>query len=500
MHQTPRRQIVFVMTDSQGVNLLGCYGRPALRTPRIDALAAEGVRFDRAYTASPVCGPARSALFTGLYPHANGAWSNDQPLGLNVRTLAQRLRDAGAPAAYIGKWHLDATDYFGSGVCPDGWDPAWWYDMRNYLEELTPEERVRSRQTDTPAKVHAQGIEAGFTYGRRVSDRARAFLEQNAGRDFFLTVSYDEPHHPWLCPPPWCDLFSDFEYPLGPNGADPLDGKPAHQREWAAQAGLPRGRQVRHPMYFGCNSFIDDEIGRVIDAVNRHAPGALVVFTSDHGEPLGTHGLPSKGPAMYDETTRIPLIMRWPSRIPAGTVDPAPVSHIDLMPTFLEIMGAPLAPCLQGRSLAPYLEAPTARPAAPAFIEFNRYEVNHEGWGGLQPIRCACDGRYKLVLNLLDRDECYDLEADPDEMHNRIDDPALAPERDRLHRAILDWMGRTLDPFRGYAWERRPWCATRALDWSFGYRHRPDDGYEKRVLDYATGLDVPDNDMNRCCR
>jgi len=118
------------MTDTQGANVIGCYGRPEMRTRHIDRLAAEGMRFDQAYTASPVCGPARSALFTGTYPHTNGSWGNDMPVGLNIKTVGQRLQDSGVHTAHVVKWHLDGTDYFGSGRCPDGWDPAYWFDMR----------------------------------------------------------------------------------------------------------------------------------------------------------------------------------------------------------------------------------------------------------------------------------------------------------------------------------------------------------------------------------
>ena len=118
--------------------MLSCYGlEEGMSTPNLDRLAAEGLRYNAAYTCQPVCGPARSAIFTGTFPHSNGMVTNCVPLGDNVKTLGQRLRDNGIHAAYTGKWHLDGGDYFGLGVCPDGWDPDYWYDMHNYLEELT---------------------------------------------------------------------------------------------------------------------------------------------------------------------------------------------------------------------------------------------------------------------------------------------------------------------------------------------------------------------------
>jgi len=156
-------QVVLIMTDSQGANAVGCYGRPSLRTANIDRLASEGMRFDAAHTVSPVCGPARSALFTGTFPHTNGAWGNHMPLGLNVKTVGQRLRDRGVHAGYIGKWHLDGTDYFGSGRCPDGWVPEYWFDMRQYLEDMSPELRRLSRELNSPEKLHEHEVTEEFT-------------------------------------------------------------------------------------------------------------------------------------------------------------------------------------------------------------------------------------------------------------------------------------------------------------------------------------------------
>ena len=123
-----RPNIVLIMTDTQGVNVVGCYGRPEMKTPNIDRLASEGILFDRAYTCCPVCSPARSSIFTGNYPHTTGVLANNLPLGMNIKTIGERLSDAGWHTAYIGKWHLSGTDYFDDGRCPPRWDPKYWYD------------------------------------------------------------------------------------------------------------------------------------------------------------------------------------------------------------------------------------------------------------------------------------------------------------------------------------------------------------------------------------
>lgn len=486
---TPRH-IVVLMTDTQRTDMLGCYGNPDMHTPHLDRLAAGGIRFDRAYTCQPVCGPARSALFTGLWPHSNGSWANLLALGDNVTTLGQRLRDHGLRTGYVGKWHLDGSDYFGLGRCPDGWDAETWYDMRNYLEELSDEDRLRSRLTETNRDPD---LTAEFTYGHRCSNRAIDFLERHADEDFLLVVSYDEPHGPCLCPRPYSEMYRDYELPKRPNVWDRLEDKPEHHRAWAGQA-VETDRdalRLKYPDYFGCNSFVDAEIGRVLDAVDRLAPDALVVYTSDHGDALGSHCIGNKGPAMYEEIARIPFIVRWPGVAPAGTVCEHPVSHIDLVPTLLDACALPVPEVLEGATMLPTLRDPAVRTNYAVFMEFGRYEVDHDSFGGFQPVRAACDGRYKLVVNLLTSDELYDLEADPYELTNLIDSPEHAAQRDGLHDRLLDWMNDTRDPFRGYYWERRPWRAdARPATWNYTNftRQRENEEYEPRQLDYNTGL------------
>jgi len=487
------RKIVFIMTDTQRTDMVGCYGNPDMKTPSLDRLASEGVRFDRAYTCQPVCAPARSALFTGTWPHVNGTWANNMALGENVRTIGQRLSRHGVHTAYIGKWHLDASDYFGAGVCPDGWDDEYWYDMKRYLAELSPADRVRSRQ----GKTNREGIDETFTFGHRVSNRAIDFLEKHHEDDFFLVVSYDEPHGPYLSPKPFCDMYAEDTFPKSPNVWDTLANKPEHQHVWAGQ-----NRQVDrdalkigYSAFLGCNSFVDYEIGRVVDAIDAHAPEALVIYTADHGDMMHAHCLTNKGPVMYDEITRMPFIVRWSGEVPAGEACGHPVSHIDVVPTVLEAMGVDLPKTLDGKSMLETFRRPQSRQNDAVFMEFMRYEIDHDGFGGFQPIRAATDGRYKLVVNLLTTDELYDLDADPGEMTNLIDSAEHAEARNALHDKLLAWMNETRDPFRGYYWERRPW-RTDARDATWDYtgftRQRENEPGEPRQFDYNTGLEMAD--------
>lgn len=492
MQNNRARQIILIMTDTQRRDMLGCYGYPDMKTPALDGLAARGVRFDRAYTCQPVCAPARGALFTGLWPHTNGCWANCMPLGNNVKTIGQRLRDNGMHTAYVGKWHLDGGDYFGLGRCADGWDARYWYDMRNYLEELSPEERLRSRRFETCLEP---GYTAGGTFASRCSDRAVRFLQEHGREDFFLVVSYDEPHHPFLCPAPYNTMYRDFRIPLAPNAKDDLRGKPDHHRVWAEVTGecTEEAMQALAQQYLGCNSFVDSEIGRVLQAIDETAPDALVIYTSDHGDALFSHRIRNKGPAMYDEITRIPLLVRWPGVSPAGTVCPHSFSQIDIVPTILEAAGLPVPKVLEGGSSLSVFSDPLSSQDRTVFIEFGRYEVDHDGFGGFQPVRAAVNARSKLVINLLTTDELYDLEIDPGELTNLIESPDHATIRDALHDELLDWMDRSRDPFRAYYWARRPWRVDApAAHWSFTgmTRQRENEEYEPRQLDYDTGLEM----------
>ena len=482
-----KKQLIWIMTDTTRYDMVGCYGNPAMHTPNIDALAADGVRFQNAYTAQPVCGPARSLLFTGLYPHENGVWGNGLPLGADVKTIGQRLAEAGKRCAYIGKWHLDGGDYFGNGICPPGWDEAYWYDMKCYLDELgTDELRLASRRGETCRKPG--GVERGFTYGARCTDRALKYIDAHAGEDFFLTVSYDEPHGPSLCPEPFASMFSDYVLPDTPAYHDTLEGKPLYQRLWA-DAFPQRGRPVRAPLMLGCNAFIDDEIGKIVARIHEKLPDALILFTSDHGAAMGAHGLSAKGAAVYDEIARVPLIFSG-CACQKGKVYRHVVSHADLPATVLHYMGVRVPDAFTGRSLTRVLQDGEGEEPGEAFIEFGRYERDHDGFGGYQPMRAVITDRYKLALHLTDSDELYDIQNDPYNLNNLILNEQTAAERDRLHDRVLDFMNRTRDPFRGYQWGCRPWRAEYAPKWEVdGWTRQPEnEPGEYRQKDYDTGL------------
>lgn len=485
-----RKQLVFIMTDTQRWDMINCYKETGLKTPCLDALAADGIRYERAYTTQPVCGPARAGLFTGIYPACTGSWANGMALGDNVKTIGRRLTDNGYHCAYIGKWHLDGTDYFGNGYCPDGYDPDYWYDMRRYLEELSEDERIKSRATQT---MKFEDIPADFTYGSRVLKKALDFMNKYKDEDYLLVVSFDEPHGPYLAPQPFCDMYRDYEFPKNPSVWDTLAGKPGYQKYWAGEKALNADRdalKIKNAPYFGCNSYADYLIGEVVRAV---PDDAMIMYTSDHGSLLQSHCLTEKGPAAYDDVARIPFIIRDPKGIHGGVYTRQPVSHISVCPTIMEYFGLPIPKVMQGESILATARDLSAKAPDYAFIEFTRFEQDHDHYGGFQPLRAVTDGRFKLSVNLMSEDEFYDLDSDPYELNNLINDPAYAAERARLHDAILDRMCRDRDPFRGYYWDCRPWRTDAAApSWRYrSYtRQREEEEYEPRQLDYVNGIEM----------
>jgi uncharacterized sulfatase len=481
------RQVIFILGESVRADMLNCYRNTGLRTPNLDKLAAGGMRFTHAYNCQPVCAPARSTIWTGLYPHTNGIWGNSMPLADTCHTLGQFLHDRWIDSALIGKWHLDGVDYFGTGRAPGGWDPEVWYDMRDYLSELTPEDRVRSRN---PKTGEDPTWTADMCFAKRCTDRALRFLTDHEHQDFMLALCYDEPHGPSLCPKEYSDSYKNYTFPRSENVDDPLTDKPDEQRIWAGPRLHRHQPDVQDKQFFGSHTFVDAQIGRMLEQIEKSCPNALVIFTSDHGVFLESHRLTDKGPAMYDEITRIPFLVRWPGHTPAGSVNHNLVSHVDLVGTIMDYFGQEVPATLEGGTVLPAFKDTNAPTRDHVFIEWGRYEVDHDGFGGYQPIRCVCDGRHKLSINLNSGDELYDLQEDPGELRNLINSEEHAKLRNSLHDVLINQMNVSRDPFRGYYWGHRPWRPEFKETWEFAgmTRQRKCDGYLPLELDYDTGL------------
>ncbi|WP_254280644.1 sulfatase-like hydrolase/transferase [Haloarcula marina] len=314
--------------------MLGQCGDGFVETPNVDALAEDGVRFDQTYCTAPVCGPSRTGLYTGRYPHEVGGWTNGIGIEAGIETAGEYFREAGYRTAYVGKWHLDG-EYFGTGEAPPGYESEYWYDWTNYREDIGEEawEWYRSGIENQTAEhdieeIHDRGITREDTWAGNITERTLAFLENAADDDrpYFLAANYDEPHEPSTCPPPYCDRYRDEPYPLPDNYKTVEDlrrhGRPRRQQEYAAAyasgnaflnslENAEEEGEIYRPLYFGCVEFVDAEMGRIFDAVDFEE--TVAAFTSDHGHYLGAHGLDLKHFAMYDEVTNVPMVMRGPS-------------------------------------------------------------------------------------------------------------------------------------------------------------------------------------------
>ena len=467
---------VFIMTDTQNKSMVGAYGNPAVDTPNLDRLAARGVRFERAYTSCPLCTPARCGLFSGTHPPVSGAWCNNVAPAAHVPLMGTIFRHYGFRVAYTGKWHLDGSDYFGDGVPGGGFEPDWWYDGKRYAQDIGRDMFQRYRTCTTAGELREAGFTEENVWGHRVANRAIGFLDAVGDAPFVLVVSFDEPHGPHVAPPAYWEKFAPEDIPTSPNYNAPVEGKPALQQVHRRHIGDPEWLvyAASRTRFFGCNSYIDREIGRVVDAVERtHGDDTVIFYTSDHGDMLGGHGLHTKGPMMYEEICNVPFIVRVPGG-PSGAVSDALASHLDVIPTMLHLAGIERPEWLQGTSLLPVLHDPTASVRDSVMISFTRFAINHDDYGEFYPIRCVVDERHKLAINLFETDELYDLGTDPYEMHNLIDAEAHAEARDRLHDRLLAEMNRIRDPFRSFRWADRAWRSVgRAFYYGGERRNRP---------------------------
>ena len=475
------KQVVFLMVDTQRTDMISCYSKTNLHTPNLDKLASESTMYTNAYTCQPVCGPARSALFTGLYPHSNGMVANCMQLGQNVKNIGEWLTPHDIECGYIGKWHLDGGDYFGYGKCPNGFNPKYWYDMRNFLDEMNDDDRKLSRKN---MSIRRDNPKEEDTYAHKCIDKGIAFLEEFKDKDFFLTVSLDEPHDPSICPRKY--MRQRYCFKKTPNVKASLKGKPSHHVVWSKLAkGLPFSfMKAGMKCLFACNSYCDYEFGRLFKKIEDLGIQPMIIYTSDHGDMLLSHNLLGKGCVMYNEITKIPLFIKGEGF--DKKIENTPVSHIDLAPTVMKYLEVPIPKMMQGEPLQDIKH----NQKRDIHIEFTRYEVDHDGFMGYQPIRCIYDGEYKLVINLLSTDELYNLKNDPYEMKNLImsEDPEIVSIRNQLHDRLLEHMNTTRDVYRGYYWATRPYRKDKVASFR-------NDGYTRQLqeedfvqLDYSTGL------------
>jgi choline-sulfatase len=445
----PRKphNIIVCLCDQLRASAVGCYGDEAARTPHMDRMAAEGVRFETACSNAPVCTPARSVLLTGQYARTcTGALKNvadtppaEERVRLTDTTLPEALNAAGYHSTLIGKWHIHPHP---SRV---GFDKALFPYHRH---RHTGQRYYNEEGATIEAPGYAPDWEAG---------QVRAFLEEPGEYPFFLFYNISPPHMPLAdAPAKYTGMFDPAGVPLRANVFD--NGEPAHDERWFKvyrwdhlysvekqphTRELPDGFDLRAltALYYGLTTWVDDLLGRLLDtlAATGRDRDTLVVFASDHGDMLGSHGAFNKS-LLYDEAIRVPLLLRWPGELAPRVCARQVASLVDLMPTVLGLAGVPIPPSVQGNDLSR-----VARGDAPedsrscAFIETARNAIGirtatHLLGTGLDTDEGLPESRAVTPARMF-----HDLRADPYELTNLAGSDAQADTAETLMGRLRHW-------------------------------------------------------------
>ena len=471
-----RPNVLIILCDQLAREYIGAYGNRVARTPQMDRLADDGALLTNAYVPLPVCAPARASMFTGRYPHQhllhmNGspdhAWhtsvaklENRPVLPETVPSLGQAFSAAGYRMGYTGNWHLGDDE-----IPHHGWTDYWrtyryWKDGRDfYVQHLEDVGLAETFHDEHRRFSFAAGLETGVVPSGRSAipaehartawtvDQAMTFVAGRDARPWMLTVSIKDPHPPVIMPDPFADLIAPDDVDLPASLADDGLTKP---HAYARSQGGRYGRNTTDPQwrrliahYHGLIAHVDTEIGRLLGCLDEQglADDTIVVLLSDHGEMMGAHRMLAKGPALYEESMGIPLIVRWPGHItPSRKYDL--FSTIDFVATVGGLCGVDVD-AGEGVDQSPMVTGAESALRDAVFTEFYGPPNDVDDWMFAKSIRTT---RWKLNLWLFDRSELYDLEADPLEMDNLIERADHSDIRRELADRIVTWAQDTNDP------------------------------------------------------
>ncbi|HLV35445.1 MAG TPA: sulfatase-like hydrolase/transferase [Spirillospora sp.] len=489
-----RPNILLITSDQQHWNTLGCLN-PEIQTPNLDRLAREGTLYHRAYCPNPTCTPTRASMITGKYPSQHGAFSLGMKLPEHEPTVGDVFQQAGYRTALVGKAHFQqlwGTDEFPSlESYPIMQDLDFWRDFhgpfygfehvelaRNHTDEahvgqhyaIWMEENGLTNWRDyfqpptgnNPNQKHKWSIPERYHYNTWIAERTSALLEQyrQRGENFFLWASFFDPHPPYLVPEPWDTMYDPAQITVpqvtpGEHERSPLplqmtqqpapDYSPWFEPGGHAMHGFHSHLHNRAELakdiacYYGMISCMDKYIGLILYRLDELglADNTLVVFTSDHGHFYGHHGLIAKGPFHYEDVIRVPFLVRWPGRVPAGKESHALQTLVDLPQSFLSACGIAPPADMTGVDQMPVWrgEAESAR---------DHVLIEHHHQPTTIHTRTYVDARYKLTVNCLrPYGELFDMEADPGEINNLWDDPAYeALKAELVWKLLLAEMAR----------------------------------------------------------
>jgi len=476
--------ILLIITDQQRTDTLGFRGQTPCRTPNMDRLAREGISFDRAICTSPLCLPSRASLFTGQYPHQIDMMQNNDRIRTEP-TLTNRLRDRGYYTAYAGKWHMEPvrqpkaftgreqelglTEVHGGHVAAKGeravdrwfdvaegqgsYDYSIWCEKNGLPDGWTvsdPDVRTDRTPSMSIPRTKVQDLPPDKTYDAWVTDIAlRFYLDRPKDRPFFLVTGWFGPHPPLMIPEPYYSMYDPTHIPEPPNFG-PQPNKPRsntssfYHRLWLDHGNTWEAWKKSTAVYWGYVTMMDDLLGGLLQVLEDDGvlDDTLVIFMSDHGEMLGSHGLWHKM-MPYEECLRVPLLMRYPKRIKPGIRSQVVSSLIDIPATILSAVGEETPDAYLGRDLSRAFQDGAEFQIDP--YRFSEHKPLGE-WHKTVEWRLVTDSRLKYVWNDGDLDELYDVEADPYELNNLIHDLGYAEELDRLQERLRRWMLETTDP------------------------------------------------------
>lgn len=443
--KTRRANLLFLCSDQHQAAASGCYGHAQAKTPHIDEIAAEGVRFESAFCQAPVCVPSRGSIITGNYPNRHGARILQDPLPNEARTVAHFFQDQGYATAAVGKMH------FVDESRKHGFEHR--VNAATHLARLTAEEAQAFRKD--------QG-EGGGTTGKRsalperlfrdtyYAEESVRFLRAHRNAPFCLWASFFMPHTPLVPHGQYWDLYEGARLALPERSGTALQGGfhghlvRAKERGWYQQTDEQLHEAIRG--YYGNVSQMDANVGRVFDTLRELGldKNTVVVYTSDHGEMAGAHRMWTKH-NMYEQSVRVPLIVRTPDLLGAGTARERIVEQVDLLPTLAELCGFAAPSGIDGRSFAASVRGERHEAREFAYSEYyfcRRVFTADNRFVGKPPIRMVRTDRWKLNYLSWERSELFDLQKDPGEFRNVIDDAGNAGIVKELTRIAVSMGGR----------------------------------------------------------
>ena len=408
----PKPNFVFILIDDMRWDSFGYAGHPFIKTPNIDRVAREGAQFTNAFVTTPLCSPSRGSFLTGQYVQTHGVIGNTPaggPISHKLETFPKLLQANGYETGYFGKWHM------GTDASPrPGFDR--WVSFRGQGVYNDPPLNIDGRETK----------ETGYITDI-LSNYAAEFIEKAHTKPFCAYIGHKAIHGPFTPAARHKDLYTTEPLKIASNSTDDLKDKPALKE--IKPGGGSGDELIRNQLR--CIASIDDGVGKLLASLEKtkQLDNTIFVFTSDNGYFWREHGLGDKRWA-FDESIRIPLIIRYPKLLKPGTKIPALAANIDIAPTFLDLAGAPIPAQIQGKSLLPVLRNPKAKVRAELFCEYFQ-EANFPKTPNWRAIRSE---RYKYVHypDLQGADEFYDLRKDPGEIKNTITDPTAKPFQARL--------------------------------------------------------------------